>query len=72
LLRFSGKLIAGDMNRFDLRFRRQLLPFETVDTKDGTGAGDVVQLALPFGRVIGERVEQVVRDGQAERRSRRS
>jgi hypothetical protein len=70
LLGFGRELVARDVNRFDLRLRRQLLPLEAVHSKDRVGPGDVAQLTLQFGRIVRKVLDLIVSQVQAERAAR--
>ncbi len=62
----GGELVARDVDRFDLRLRRQLSSFEAVDAQDGVGR-HVHQLAPHFVGIVGERFDLLARERRAER-----
>ena len=64
---FCGKGVAGDVNGFDLRLRRQLAALEAVDADDGVAAGQVLQLPLHFRGIVGQRIHLLARQRRAER-----
>ena len=66
LLGLGGELIARHVDGFDLRLRRELLPFEAVDSNDGVRAGNVGDLLRHFRRVVRQRLDLFLRGRQSE------
>ena len=66
LLGLGGESIARHVHGFDLRFWRELLPFEAVDSNDGVRAGHVGDLLRHFRRVVRQRLDLFLRGRQSE------
>ena len=61
-----GERIARDVNRFDLRLRRQLPAFEAVHSDHGVGARHVGQLLCHLGWIVRQRFNLLARQRRAE------
>ena len=66
----GSKRVARDVNRFDLRLRRQLGAFEAVDADDGVRTRHVLQLLRHLRRIVRERFDLFPSQRRAEPRAR--
>ena len=62
--------VARDVDRLDLRLRRQPPRLRSCRREDGVGAGHVLELLAHLVRIVRQRVDLLARQRAAERRAR--
>ena len=65
---FRREAVARDVDRFDLRLRRQRRSFEAVDADDRRASRHLLQLLAQHGGIVRQRLDLLARQRRSERR----